>query len=166
MNLALSTYMRNKLNICANSKSLWTLPERRVTPWLRCRQEQEKLCASWLLFWHINKRTQQLVFFDVDGVLIGGTLGSLIYCTRTIPEMNQCMRELKRLMRYREKELASECKPILGFCMTSRKNLCINEEVSSLPSGESVDVFPNSLYCSYVGSMQEQNDDSELRQTI
>lgn len=52
----------------------------------------------------------------------------LIYCSRTVPEIEKVIEELKKLMDYYEKE--TECKQkILGLVLSSRKNMCIHPEV-------------------------------------
>ncbi|KAM6500526.1 Protein of unknown function (DUF1227) domain containing protein [Amanita muscaria] len=72
------------------------------------------------------------------------TRRKLIYCSRTVPEIEKALAELKRLMAYRvthaeteeqrQKELA-----YTGLGLTSRKNLCIHPEVSKERKGEIVD---------------------------
>lgn len=53
----------------------------------------------------------------------------LIYCSRTVPEIEKVIEELKNLMEYYEKE--DQVKPkILGLVLSSRKNLCVHPEVS------------------------------------
>jgi hypothetical protein len=54
----------------------------------------------------------------------------LIYCSRTVPEIEKALAELKRLMEYRESEGAKD-EGFRGFGLTSRKNLCLHPEVSS-----------------------------------
>lgn len=66
------------------------------------------------------------------------TKRKLIYCSRTVPEIEKALSELKRLMAYRikratedgsaeerEKEVA-----FTGLGLTSRKNLCLHPEVT------------------------------------
>lgn len=58
-----------------------------------------------------------------------------IYCTRTIVEMEKTLEELKFVMKVREidfKDSEGEehlSAPILGMCLSSRKNMCIHPEV-------------------------------------
>jgi len=64
------------------------------------------------------------------------TKRKLIYCSRTVPEIEKALTELKRLMNYREscvdvEEKAKE-RQYMGLGLTSRKNLCINPEVRTL----------------------------------
>ncbi|KAK3582680.1 hypothetical protein CHS0354_031090 [Potamilus streckersoni] len=51
----------------------------------------------------------------------------LIYCSRTVPELEKVVEELKSLMVYYEKEL-KEKPSILGLALSSRKNLCIHSQ--------------------------------------
>ena len=57
-------------------------------------------------------------------------LGKLIYCTRTIAELEQCIEELKRVEFTRRKVLRDRYKPVLGICLSSRRNLCINSKIN------------------------------------
>jgi DNA excision repair protein ERCC-2 len=65
------------------------------------------------------------------------TKRKLIYCSRTVPEIEKALAELKRLMEYRtacaetEDEKFKE-KSFMGLGLTSRKNLCIHPEVCNL----------------------------------
>ena len=58
----------------------------------------------------------------------------LIYCSRTVPEIEKALSELKRLMEYRISVAETEGwrakeKAFTGLGLTSRKNLCIHPEV-------------------------------------
>jgi len=69
------------------------------------------------------------------------TKRKLIYCSRTVPEIEKALTELKRLMSYREScvdvgEKAKE-RQYMGLGLTSRKNLCVNPEVCTWPLFES-----------------------------
>ena len=55
----------------------------------------------------------------------------LIYCSRTMPEIEKVIEELKKLIEYYEKETKSKQK-ILALVLSSRKNLCIHPEVNNL----------------------------------
>ncbi|KDQ60828.1 hypothetical protein JAAARDRAFT_31813 [Jaapia argillacea MUCL 33604] len=72
------------------------------------------------------------------------TRRKLIYCSRTVPEIEKALSELKRLMDYRistaetEEERTKE-KNFTGLGLTSRKNLCIHPEVSKEKKGKVVD---------------------------
>ncbi|KIK57838.1 hypothetical protein GYMLUDRAFT_262992 [Collybiopsis luxurians FD-317 M1] len=72
------------------------------------------------------------------------TRRKLIYCSRTVPEIEKALAELKRLMAYRiscaetEEEKEKE-RNFTGLGLTSRKNLCIHPEVSKEKKGKVVD---------------------------
>jgi len=73
----------------------------------------------------------------------------LVYCTRTIVEMEKTLAELKFVMDKRAKDFEKEqvkgeeeqnlSSPILAMCLSSRKNLCIHEKVSQFDDRERVD---------------------------
>lgn len=52
----------------------------------------------------------------------------LIYCSRTVPEIEKVMEELKRLLAYIEKERDIP-NTMTGVVLSSRKNLCIHPQV-------------------------------------
>lgn len=52
----------------------------------------------------------------------------LIYCSRTVPEIEKVMEELKKLFLYYEKQ-DGEYPRLTGVVLSSRKNLCIHPEV-------------------------------------
>ncbi|KAF9069624.1 hypothetical protein BDP27DRAFT_1325090 [Rhodocollybia butyracea] len=84
------------------------------------------------------------------------TRRKLIYCSRTVPEIEKALAELKRLMAYRiscaetEEEKEKE-RSFTGLGLTSRKNLCIHPEVSKEKKGKVVDArcrdLTNSATC-------------------
>lgn len=53
----------------------------------------------------------------------------LIYCSRTVPEIEKVMEELKKLLEYYEKQ-DGQYPRLIGLVLSSRKNLCIHPEVS------------------------------------
>ncbi|NXP75355.1 ERCC2 helicase, partial [Ramphastos sulfuratus] len=82
----------------------------------------------------------------------------LIYCSRTVPEIEKVIEELRKLLDFYEKELGEKL-PFLGLALSSRKNLCIHPEVSSLRFGKEVDSRCHGLTASYVRA-QHQRDGS------
>ena len=57
-----------------------------------------------------------------------------MYCSRTVPEIEKALAELKRLMDYRIQSCETEEdrekeKKFTGLGLTSRKNLCLHPEV-------------------------------------
>ncbi|XP_076175840.1 general transcription and DNA repair factor IIH helicase subunit XPD isoform X1 [Ptiloglossa arizonensis] len=73
----------------------------------------------------------------------------LIYCSRTVPEIEKVIEELKKLVDYYEKETESKPK-IVGLVLSSRKNMCIHPEVSRERDGKIVDGRCHSLTASYI----------------
>lgn len=58
----------------------------------------------------------------------------IIYCSRTMSEIEKALVELENLMDYRAKELGFR-EEFRGLGLTSRKNLCLHPEVSKERSG-------------------------------
>ncbi|KAL5533347.1 RAD3 [Sanghuangporus sanghuang] len=72
------------------------------------------------------------------------TKRKLIYCSRTVPEIEKALAELKRLLDYREQHAETEEerekeRRFTGLGLTSRKNLCLHPEVSKERKGVVVD---------------------------
>ncbi|BGP51643.1 TFIIH/NER complex ATP-dependent 5'-3' DNA helicase subunit [Rhodotorula kratochvilovae] len=63
----------------------------------------------------------------------------LIYCSRTVPEIEKALAELKRLMQYRKEVYNIEDGDFLGLGLSSRKNLCIHPSVRQEKKGKAVD---------------------------
>ncbi|CAF3015410.1 unnamed protein product [Rotaria sp. Silwood2] len=80
----------------------------------------------------------------------------LVYCSRTVPEIEKVMSEMKRLISYYEKEL-NEKQKFIGIAMSSRKNLCIHPEVSQLRLGKEVDSACMNLTASYIREQSKQD---------
>ena len=60
-------------------------------------------------------------------------VGKLIYCTRTVPEMEKVLTELQELVDYRSKYFlgpGERAPEILALGLSSRKNLCIHPNVA------------------------------------
>ncbi|NWY08002.1 ERCC2 helicase, partial [Nothoprocta ornata] len=85
-------------------------------------------------------------------------LSKLIYCSRTVPEIEKVIEELRKLLDFYEKQLGEKV-PLLGLALSSRKNLCVHPEVSSLRFGKEVDSGCLRLTASYVRA-QRQHDAS------
>lgn len=81
----------------------------------------------------------------------------LIYCSRTVPEMEKVIEELKGLIDYYEKE-TNEKMDILGLVLSSRKNLCIHPDVSKQKEGKIVDSRCHALTASYVRERHSRDD--------
>ncbi|KKA20188.1 DNA repair helicase [Rasamsonia emersonii CBS 393.64] len=85
----------------------------------------------------------------------------LIYCSRTMSEIEKALTELKALMKYRSQQLGyTEDFRALG--LTSRKNLCLHPSVKREKSGTVVDARCRSLTAGFVKEKKERGEDVEL----
>ncbi|PKY08956.1 DNA repair helicase RAD3 [Aspergillus campestris IBT 28561] len=85
----------------------------------------------------------------------------LIYCSRTMSEIEKALAELKELMKFRTEQLGyTEDFRALG--LTSRKNLCLNPSVKREKSGAVVDARCRSLTAGFVKEKKERGEDVEL----
>lgn len=68
-------------------------------------------------------------------------VGKLVYCTRTVPEMEKVLAELRALVDHRAQHLggADAAPAVLALGLSSRKNLCVHPGVAGESSRESVD---------------------------
>jgi DNA excision repair protein ERCC-2 len=82
----------------------------------------------------------------------------LIYCSRTMSEIEKALAELAELMKYRTKELGYE-EDFRGLGLTSRKNLCLHPEVKREKSGAVVDAKCRSLTAGFVKEKKERGED-------
>ncbi|XP_064436444.1 general transcription and DNA repair factor IIH helicase subunit XPD isoform X3 [Mirounga angustirostris] len=80
----------------------------------------------------------------------------LIYCSRTVPEIEKVIEELRKLLNFYEKQ-EGEKLPFLGLALSSRKNLCIHPEVMPLRFGKDVDGKCHSLTASYMRAQYQQD---------
>lgn len=89
-------------------------------------------------------------------------VGKLIYCTRTVPEMEKVLTELKELIEYRAKYFPEGQAPkILALGLSSRKNLCVHPEVMEEGSRESVDAKCMRLTAPWVRERAKVGSDIE-----
>ncbi|KAF8250207.1 DNA repair helicase RAD3 [Wilcoxina mikolae CBS 423.85] len=85
----------------------------------------------------------------------------LIYCSRTMSEIEKALAELKSLMAYRTKELGY-VEEFRGLGLTSRKNLCLHPSVKREKRGEVVDARCRSLTAGFVKEKKAKGEDVEL----
>ncbi|KAL9644992.1 hypothetical protein ABK040_004485 [Willaertia magna] len=77
-----------------------------------------------------------------------GKSRKLIYCTRTVPEMEKVLEELRNLIEYRSKYVDAN---IIGIGLSSRKNLCIHPKSMNLThDGTQVDSVCRSLTAGWI----------------
>ena len=89
-------------------------------------------------------------------------LNKLIYCSRTIPEIEKAIEELRKLNNYYDQQLKGRSKPnnFIGLCLTSRKNLCCHPSVSQERDGRVVDGRCFSMTASYKRELHKKNPSS------
>ncbi|KAG1659685.1 hypothetical protein FOA52_004324 [Chlamydomonas sp. UWO 241] len=88
-------------------------------------------------------------------------VGKLVYCTRTVPEMEKVLAELRDLVAYRKRYMDNPV-PILALGLSSRKNLCIHSSVAEEGSRESVDAKCRQLTASWVRERAVSDESVEL----
>lgn len=101
-------------------------------------------------------------------------IGKLIFCTRTVPEMNKALVELRTVMEYRIATLAKRRKEkgepekisedgfregeILAVGLSARRNLCVHPEISAMAERESVDEKCRELTAPWVRDDTKKNN--------
>ena len=85
----------------------------------------------------------------------------LIYCSRTMSEIEKALAELKALMKHRTQELGFE-EDFRALGLTSRKNLCLHPSVKREKSGTVVDARCRSLTAGFVKEKKERGEDVDL----
>eukprot|EP00126_Sphaerothecum_destruens_P000890 Sdes_comp11630_c0_seq1m2796 len=93
-------------------------------------------------------KTVSLLSLIVAYQLAKPEFGKLIYCSRTVPELEKVLEELKHLRNYYEANQVP-CN-ILGIGLSSRKNMCIHPRLTHLRKGKQVDSICRSMTCSWV----------------
>ncbi|KAM5448009.1 TFIIH/NER complex ATP-dependent 5'-3' DNA helicase subunit [Microsporum audouinii] len=85
----------------------------------------------------------------------------LIYCSRTMSEIEKALSELHALMKYRSQKLGA-VEDFRALGLTSRKNLCLHPSVKREKSGTVVDARCRSLTAGFVKEKKEKGEDVEL----
>jgi len=85
----------------------------------------------------------------------------LIYCSRTMSEIEKALAELRALMQYRADELG-QVEDFRGLGLTSRKNLCLHPSVKREKSGAVVDARCRSLTAGFVKEKKERGEDVDV----
>ena len=87
----------------------------------------------------------------------------LIYCSRTIPEIEKVLSELKKLLKYYSDNVDDgQDLKIVGLALSSRKNLCIHPEVKRERDGKIVDGRCHSLIAPHVRERRAQGNDVQV----
>ncbi|VDK55944.1 unnamed protein product [Anisakis simplex] len=85
-------------------------------------------------------------------------LDKLVYCSRTIPEIEKCVEELRNLFKYYEVVIEKRVK-LLALAVSARKNLCINESVANSRNGTAVDGGCQRLTASFMRAKRKLEPD-------
>ncbi|KAJ0975651.1 hypothetical protein J5N97_017616 [Dioscorea zingiberensis] len=81
----------------------------------------------------------------------------LLYCTRTVHEMEKTLAELRRLLHYLPPQTR-----LLALGLSSRKNLCVNPTALSSTSRDSVDSACRRLTASWVRSLAAERPPGDI----
>ena len=85
----------------------------------------------------------------------------LIYCSRTIPEIEKVLEELKKLLQYYDDHVPdSKDQKFVGLALSSRKNLCIHPDIKRERDGKIVDARCHSLIAPHVRERHAQGVDN------
>ncbi|XP_059168670.1 general transcription and DNA repair factor IIH helicase subunit XPD-like [Physella acuta] len=82
----------------------------------------------------------------------------MIYCSRTVPELEKVVEEMRGLIDYYIQE-TGEVPNFVGLALSSRKNMCIHPEVSKERDGKVVDGRCHQLTASFVRNRHKNNPD-------
>lgn len=80
----------------------------------------------------------------------------MIYCSRTIPEIEKVLEELRKLLKYYDDNVPGEPLKFVGLALSSRKNLCIHPDVKREREGKIVDSRCHSLTAPHVRERHAQ----------
>ena len=87
----------------------------------------------------------------------------LIYCSRTVPEMEKVVEELRKLLKFYQQE-SGEQPQLVGLMLSSRKNLCCHPEVSQERDGKLVDAKCNGLTAPHIRERSLEDSSVEVCQ--
>ena len=119
-------------------------------------------------------KTVTLLSFITSYHLHRPDMAKLIYCTRTVGEMEKVLEELQGVIDYRDKsfaednpDLAKNSPRVLAIGLTTRRNLCLHPEVSSAESREEADAACRSLTAAWVrnSAMEVESSTSNARKS-
>lgn len=88
-------------------------------------------------------------------------LVKLIYCSRTVPEIEKAIGELKRLVEFYKKQTKQSDLKFLGLSLSSRKNLCINSDANASYQTKEVDSKCMSMTASF--QREKAKTDSSIK---
>ncbi|KAJ8906401.1 hypothetical protein NDN08_002894 [Rhodosorus marinus] len=91
----------------------------------------------------------------------GADARKLVYCTRTVEEMQKVLYEMRILSAYRRQYFGS-ADELLCVGLASRRHLCIHETVSNLSEGYDIDSACRALTAPWIRDSAIQNTDVEV----
>jgi DNA excision repair protein ERCC-2 len=86
----------------------------------------------------------------------------LVYCTRTVPEMEKALDELRSLIAYRESVIGKAGGNILALGLSSRRNMCVHDEIAQESDRTTVDAKCRAITASWVRQRKEQDPSIEV----
>lgn len=117
-------------------------------------------------------KTVTLLSFITSYHLHRPHMSKLIYCTRTVGEMQKVLEELRVVIETRDKlfaednpQMAAATPKLLALGLTTRRNLCLHPVVSVAESREQADAGCRSLTASWVRSTAIQVEGGEQPQS-
>lgn len=115
-------------------------------------------------------KTVTLLSFITSYHLYRPDIAKLIYCTRTVGEMEKVLEELQGVIEYRDKSFQEDnpgtpAPKMLALGLTTRRNLCLKPEVSQMESREEADAACRSLTASWVRSSAMEVDGGDSQES-
>jgi DNA excision repair protein ERCC-2 len=107
-------------------------------------------------------KTVTLLSLIVSYKLAHPELGKLVYCSRTVSEIEKVLEEAKVVYGYFVKELGEAWKDQLWLALSSRRNLCIHPRVGEEKDGPSVDAQCRNMTTSFVREQASTDSSIEL----
>eukprot|EP00053_Salpingoeca_punica_P015640 m.144471 g.144471 ORF g.144471 m.144471 type:complete len:764 (-) comp16769_c0_seq4:286-2577(-) len=86
----------------------------------------------------------------------------LIYCSRTVPEIEKVVEEMRRLVAYIEQQRGDGPLKFLGLALSARKNMCIHPDVAGERDGKTVDAKCRTLTASYIRSRNDGHSNCDF----
>lgn len=117
-------------------------------------------------------KTVTLLSFITSYHLHRPRMAKLVYCTRTVGEMQKVLEELRVVIDTRDKlfaednpVMAKSVSKLLALGLTTRRNLCLHPVVSSADSREQADARCRALTASWIRSSAVETDANSTTQT-
>ncbi|KAL6056392.1 General transcription and DNA repair factor IIH helicase subunit XPD [Balamuthia mandrillaris] len=109
-------------------------------------------------------KTVSLLSLILSYQLAHPDVGKLVYCSRTVPEIEKVVEELRRVVAYRDEELGQHKPRFLGLALSARRNLCIHPRASEETRAAVVDSICRSMTASWV--REQHGKRSGLQETM